>query len=115
MNFVITAEPRWYYNLSKRKAKSKRIDGNSGNFLSVKTSFYPNNLVISNIENTYLKSYIMIFPTWGIKRNIGKYFNYEAGFGVGYRHYYAKKHELASYQHNGKLVSNVHLRIGYRF
>ncbi|MDO3695916.1 hypothetical protein QVZ41_13780 [Wenyingzhuangia sp. chi5] len=115
MNFVVTAEPRWYYNLDKRKAKSKRIDGNSGNFLSLKTSFYPNKLVISNIDNTYLKSYIMIFPTWGIKRNIGKYFNYEAGFGVGYRHYYAKEHELASYQSNNKIVSNVHLRIGYRF
>ena len=38
---VITAEPRWYYNLNKRKNKSRRTDGNSGNFLSLKTSYHP--------------------------------------------------------------------------
>src|SRR5690625_3323106 len=34
---VIIAEPRWYYNLKKRENKFKRIDGNSGNFIALKT------------------------------------------------------------------------------
>ncbi|MEP5340750.1 MAG: hypothetical protein ABJL44_00120 [Algibacter sp.] len=32
---VITLEPRWYYNLNKRVSRSKNIDGNSGNFLTL--------------------------------------------------------------------------------
>jgi len=38
---VITLEPRWYYNLNKRVKKDRRIDGNSGNFISLKTSYHP--------------------------------------------------------------------------
>lgn len=41
MTPVFTIGPRWYYNLQKRKSKSKRIDGNSGNYLSLSSSFYP--------------------------------------------------------------------------
>ncbi len=41
MTPVITAEPRWYYNLNKRVSKSKNIEGNSGNFISLKTSYHP--------------------------------------------------------------------------
>ena len=33
---ALTLEPRWYYNLNKRVSKNRRIDGNSGNFLSIK-------------------------------------------------------------------------------
>ncbi len=36
---VLTAEPRWYYNLEERERKSKSIGGNSGNFILVKCSF----------------------------------------------------------------------------
>ena len=48
---VITIEPRFYYNFKKRVEKSKRIDGNSGNFISVKTSFNPDLFTISNNQN----------------------------------------------------------------
>jgi hypothetical protein len=34
MTPVITIAPRWYYNLNKRERKSKRVDGNSGNFVA---------------------------------------------------------------------------------
>ena len=110
---VITAEPRWYYNLGKRESKSKRIDGNSGNFISLKTSFHPDWFVISNYENISIVSDISIVPTWGIRRNIGKHFNYEAGIGAGYRYIFAKQ---AGYLENESDVAvNAHLRIGYRF
>lgn len=109
---VITAEPRWYYNLNKRVHKKRRIDGNSGNFLSLKTSYHPDWFVISNYDNINVISDISFIPTWGIKRNIGKYLNYETGIGLGYQYFFAKQ---AGYLENeGNLALNLHLRIGFR-
>lgn len=113
MTPVLTAEPRWYYNLNKRVSKAKRIDGNSGNFISLKTSYHPDWFVISNYDNINIISDISIVPTWGIRRNIGKHFNYETGIGIGYRYIFAKQ---AGYLENeSEAVLNLHLRIGYRF
>ena len=110
---VITVEPRWYYNLDKRVSKSKTIAGNSGNFLSLKTSYNPDWFVISNYDNLRVVNQVSVIPTWGIKRNIGNHFTYETGFGIGYRYYFAKS---AGYAENeGETAVNLHLRIGYRF
>lgn len=110
---VITVEPRWYYNLEKRVQKNRRVDGNSGNFISLKTSYHPDWFVISNYDNLRIVSDISIVPTWGIRRNIGNHFNYETGIGVGYVYYFAKN---AGYAENeGDVAVNLHLRIGYRF
>ncbi len=83
---AITLEPRWYYNLNKRVSKSRRIDGNSGNFIALKISYHPDVIVYSNqnTDNINFISDISIIPTWGIRRNIGKHFNYETGIGIGY-------------------------------
>jgi hypothetical protein len=51
MTPVITLEPKLYYNLDKRFRNAKRIDGNSGNFISLKTSYHPDWFVISNKDN----------------------------------------------------------------
>lgn len=110
---VLTLEPRWYYNLNKRQEKSKRIDGNSGNFLSLKTSYHPDWFVISNYENVRVISDISIIPTWGIRRNLGNHFNYEAGAGLGYRYIFAKSSGYSKNESEAAL--NLHLRIGYRF
>lgn len=110
---VITLEPRLYYNLNKREEKSRRIEGNSGNFISLKTSYHPDWFVISNTDNVSVISDISIIPTWGIRRNIGKHFTYETGFGIGYRYTFAKQ---AGFLDNKSEVDvNLHLRIGYRF
>ncbi|HEA31267.1 MAG TPA: hypothetical protein ENH91_14965 [Leeuwenhoekiella sp.] len=110
---VFTLSPRWYYNLNRRQRKSRRIDGNSGNFIALKTSFRPDWFVISNYDNVRYVSDISIVPTWGIRRNIGDHFNYEAGIGAGYIYYFAKE---AGYSENeGEAAVNLHLRIGYRF
>ena len=112
---AITVEPRWYYNLDKRQAKLRRTDGNSGNFFSIKTTYHPDWFVISSKDKSTYKfiSDISIIPTWGIRRNIGKHFNYEAGAGVGYIRY------LNSYDtillDENEIGVNLHLRIGYRF
>lgn len=110
---AITVEPRWYYNLNKRENKSKRIDGNSGNFISIKTTYHPDWFVISNVNNINLISDISIIPTWGIRRNIGNHFNYEVGFGLGYVHYF--KEDNVILLDENEVTANLHLRIGYRF
>jgi len=113
MTPVITVEPRWYYNLEKRQSKSKNISGNSGNFLSIKTSYNPNWFTISNYDNVEIINQFSIIPTWGIKRNIGQNFTYETGIGLGYRYYFAKSQGYT--QNEGTAAVNLHLRIGYRF
>ncbi|MFY7937041.1 MAG: hypothetical protein ACOVOQ_06685 [Flavobacterium sp.] len=110
MTPVITAEPRWYYNLEKRQSKSKNIDGNSGNFVSLQTSYHPNWFVISNYDNLQTFNLITIIPTWGIKRNIGKHFTYEASIGVGYGYQFRGEYDDV----NGVAI-DLNLRIGYRF
>lgn len=109
----ITVEPRYYYNLSKRVAQSKTIAGNSGNFISLKASYNPNWFVIPNNKVVRPVSQISIIPTWGIKRNVGKHFNFESGIGFGYRYYFSK---TAGYTENQlDRTINLHVRIGYRF
>ena len=110
---VITLEPRWYYNLNKRERRSKRTEGNSGNFIALKSSYHPDWFVISNYDEVQVISDISLVPTWGIKRNLGEHFNYEAGAGIGYRYIFAKE---AGYSENESGAAfNLHLRIGYRF
>ncbi|MDG5490435.1 hypothetical protein [Psychroserpens sp. SPM9] len=113
LGFVITAEPRWYYNLNRRQNKSKRIDGNSGNFISLKTSYHPDWFYFSSDDNVKLIADISIIPTYGIRRNIGKHFNYEAGFGIGYIEYLNDNDVIIL--NESDVAVNLHLRLGYRF
>ncbi len=113
MTPVITLEPRLYYNLNKRVKKSRRIDGNGGNFISLKTSYHPDWFVISNTENVSIISDISFIPTWGIRRNVGKHFTYETGIGIGYRYIFAKQAGFS--ENESEIAVNLHLRLGYRF
>ncbi|PST82033.1 hypothetical protein C7T94_14550 [Pedobacter yulinensis] len=113
MTPVLAAEPRWYYNLDRRARKAKLTDGNTGNYLSLKTRFNPDWLVISNYDDVIVISAIAVIPSWGIRRSIGKHFNYETGFGVGYAYSFSKQ---AGFEKNESLVEvDLQLRIGYRF
>jgi len=112
LNPVFCVEPRYYYNLGKRHSKSKRIDNNSGNFLSLEMSFQPDWFMISNQSNLSLRNTLTVIPTWGIKRNIGKHFNYEVGGGLGYGYVFKKEGYL---EHGSGAVINLLLRIGYVF
>ena len=114
---VITLEPRWYYNLTKRSSKEKNIAWNSANFISIQTSFTPNWFIIPVIPNDAvpLNNQISIIPTWGIRRNVGNHFNYEAGIGIGYE-YISKKDGYSYHPNTGSFIAiNLHFRIGYRF
>jgi len=110
---VLTLEPRLYYNLNKRVSKGRNIDGNSGNFVSLKTSYHPDWFVISNIENSGIVSDLAIIPTWGIRRQLGNHFMYEVGIGLGYRYLLAK--QAGFLENESDAAINLHLRIGYQF
>ena len=110
---TLTLEPRWYYNLEKRESKSRRTDGNSGNFISIKTTYHPDWFVISNEDNINFISDISIVPTWGIRRNFGMHFTFETGIGIGYVHYFKEKNVILFGEND--VAVNLHLRIGYRF
>ena len=109
---VIVIEPRFYYNLKKRSNESKRIDGNSGDFIALKMGYHPDWFVLFNTDNVPVVCDFSIIPTWGIRRNIGKHFNYEAGIGVGYSYTFAERAGYAKDESGIEL--NMHLRIGYR-
>ncbi|WP_178983958.1 hypothetical protein [Winogradskyella helgolandensis] len=110
---ALTLEPRWYYNLNKRVSKSRRIDGNSGNFVSIKTTYHPDIVIGSVADNLNFISDISIIPTWGIRRHVGQHFTYETGIGIGYIRYFKEKNVYLN-DYDG-LILNLHLRIGYRF
>lgn len=110
---VIVVEPRFYYNLKQRSDSSKRIDGNSGNFFALKMGYHPDWFVLFNTDNAPIVSDFSIIPTWGIRRHIGKHFNYEAGIGAGFSQTFG---ERAGYSEDkSEIELNMHLRIGYRF
>ncbi len=103
-------EPRWYYNLPKRVAKGYRTDGNSGNFLALNTTFVPDIFIGSSPEGLHVLEEWIIVPKWGIRRNLGNRFNYEAGIGIGYAKY--RQEYLGD---KGSVYPDLHLRLGYRF
>ncbi len=109
---VIRLEPRWYYNLRKRKSRSKRIDGNSGNFLSLQTSFYPGGRAISNYDNVNINPFLTVAILWGMRRDIGRHFNFELGVGPEYAHNYPDRKGYGKSDNFGLAFL---IRIGYRF
>ena len=110
---VITAEPRWYYNLEKRNKKGKNTIKNSGNFIGLKISFHPDWFTISNEDDIKITPQISFIPKWGIKRIIGNHFTYEAGIGIGYQYIFYKSEGYS--ENEGGLAADLHARIGYTF
>lgn len=112
----LSVEPRWYYNLDKRRKKGKTINRNSGNFIALLTS--ANLESVSFTSNDRIKSLdqIRLLPKWGIRRSLGEYVSYEAGFGFGYA-FYLNNTERTSFfpfrdEETGGFTVDLHLRIG---
>lgn len=113
MTPVLTIEPRIYYNLEQRSAKGKNISNNSGNFIALNVSYRPDWVYISTYEDDPTVSSLSFIPTWGLRRSVGKKGSFEAGIGMGYRYYFAKR---AGYSENeGHLAFNLLVRIGLGF
>ncbi len=91
---TITVEPKYYYNLQKRKDNGKNSTNNNGNYFSLKTSCSPDWFVISNYDNINIVPQISFIPSCGFKRNISKKLMYEIGTGFGYTHIFTKKLDM---------------------
>lgn len=116
---VISIEPRWYYNSSKRQGNSKNTFHNSGNYLSIAARYYPEILAYSPKGINEVDGGVFIVPSWGIRRNINYRWNFEIGAGVG-----IDLTELVkSKSYDGGLATedfedvlfNIHIRIGYKY
>ena len=93
-------EPRFYYNLNRRVEKGKRIDGNSGNYWSLFACYQPGFGISSGGIDIFPAAYIV--PTYGLRRNMGKRFNFEFAVGLGYGW------EFQKYDHpDGRTYSNT--------
>jgi hypothetical protein len=114
---VIQIEPRYYHNIKRRAEKGKRIDGNSGNFLSLVVGGDPGVGIKS--KNIDLYPGIFLIPMYGFRRNIGLHFNYEFAFGVGYAWTFQKYTGIFSGETynvtTGEVVPGIRIAIGYVF
>ncbi|MEM8937954.1 MAG: hypothetical protein AAGC64_01250 [Bacteroidota bacterium] len=111
---VLTIEPRWYYNLDQRKSQAKKFSANSGNFFALKSSLRLEDLLLEfGDDEVKMVNNLSIVPTWGMRRSLGDHFNFEAGVGIGYVHFFAK--DAGFSKDEGEVAINLHLRIGYRF
>ena len=84
---VLNVEPKYYYNIDSRAEKGKNTKNNSGNYISLATSFVPNWFTISNAESRReikRANKLFFIPTFGIRRNFAENFNYEFKVGYGY-------------------------------
>lgn len=113
---VLSLEPRWYYNSKKRQGNSKNTFHNSGNYASIRFSYYPKILQYSPHKINEPETGIFIIPTWGIRRNISYRWNFElgAGFGIDVLNPFLEvRDNYEQYIHD--FMFNVHLRIGYKY
>jgi len=119
---VITIEPKYYYNLLKRNSKGLNTKNNSGNYISIKTSYHPDWFVINLDDNITKTADLAIIPTWGLKRQLGNHFNYETALGFGYRIVYLKANyfngnaqNVDDKQKRNQYIPFLHIGINYIF
>lgn len=79
----IILEPRYYYNIKRRSNHNKQTRNNSGNYLSINLNYLSGDLSVTS-NDIYVYPTAHIIPMYGLRRNIGKNFNFEFAFGVGY-------------------------------
>lgn len=113
----VSIEPRFYYNLNKRRKNGKNTNANSANFIALNTNYYPGWLVSAqNKDKVAYTQQISFTPYWGIKRTLGKHFTYEAGAGLGYLNNISiKGNGIKNRFDKEALLLYLHLRIGYTF
>lgn len=105
---ALSITPKWYYNINQRHNKSKNTKYNSANYLSAKLGFVPDWFVISNVDGIEVNPMISLIPTWGLRRNFAKNFNYELQLGLGVGKILKSDYSL-------QVVPNLSFRIGYDF
>lgn len=110
---VLLAEPRYYYNLSKRADRGKRTTSNGGNFVGMAIRYQPDVLFINTDENSSSRERLTLIPRWGIRRNLGSGWDFELTLGYGL--YFQEDY------YGGRRVTDVdsdidiNWRFGFRF
>ncbi len=77
---LLNSQYRYYYNFEKRLRKNKRIDYNSGNFLSITSILYSDIFLSNSVSLDYTG---VIGPTWGLQRTSQSGFNFTLNMGAG--------------------------------
>lgn len=80
---VFHLEPKWNYNVKKRIKKGKKVSGFSSNFISLFASY---RLPVPS-PNTKAH-HLLIGPTWGLQRQLGRYGYLKFNSGLGYAHFF---------------------------
>jgi len=108
---VVGLAGHYYYNLNKRAEKGKRTSNNSGNFVGLRAQYRPNFFLYNTNENITTDDNFRATAYWGIRRQLGKRFDFEFTAGV-------------NLEPGGRLIGrrsvlggSTHLgwRFGYRF
>jgi hypothetical protein len=106
---VLSLEPRWYVGLNRRAEKNRVIESNSSNFFTVGMSYGPDWFTLGN-EQYKSRPWLSFTPKVGVRRSLGKQFNYEAGLGIGELFYF----KSSGYMIRNLAVAEIHLRIGVK-
>jgi len=111
-SLYIAAEPRWYYSLKKRSRQGKDISYNSGVYVGLRAFYSPKWLAISNLASNEIDNNhsVILAPTYGLRGNLGKYFDFEVGIGLGYVVWFDGADNF--FDHNFMFLP--HLRIGFK-
>ncbi len=80
---IVIAEPRYYYNFNRRVEKGKKTSYNASNYVALTASYFFKPFVISNDSYGEYQGGASLIPKWGIKRTIGRRWNFEFALGVG--------------------------------
>lgn len=110
MQPTIRIQPRYYYNMAKRKEQGKNVAYNSANFFSAHVEYRSSEINISN-ENLYNPEILNFGVAWNLRRNIANTkFVYEASAGLGYNYQLDR-----FYKFDDKVVPQINFKLGYVF
>lgn len=110
---TLRAEPRYYYNLDKRETKGKRTTNNGGNFLSLKTEYQLPFHLVKTDGDRRLRGHLSLIPRWGIRRDLGRGWDFELGLGAGIR---ATSYKVGNDRRlDVNRILDVEWKFGFRF
>jgi hypothetical protein len=107
-------ETRWYTNLDRRAAKGKRTDANTGNAWSLRATYSPDLLLLTNQNYTVKSSLLSIGPSYTIRRTFWKNFNFEGSLNARQAYIFRSTREYLPNQ-GAYLEFSAGIKIGYQF
>lgn len=78
---LIRSQFRHYYNFDRRNSDNRKTTGNSGNYISICTSYYFKSF---NVEAFNVNDGFNLGGTWGLQRTYKSSFNINLNAGLGY-------------------------------